>query len=128
MGLDFLRAKKAQYEQQRDASRLAIDVSDLRERGNPDRVVDLFSVQLRDPSIVVELGRRVLLRFESETHAVAVQNAVVIGDLIPKDAMSLAMKLKRSGKASGMITTLVASLPDISGVFQVKAAAPKDLH
>lgn len=128
MGLDFLRAKKAQYEQQRDASRLAIDVSDLRERGNPDRVVDLFSVQLRDPSIVVELGRRILLRFESETHAVAVQNAVVIGDVIPKDAMSLAMKLKRSGKASGMITTLIASLPDISGVFQVKAAASKNLH
>ena len=128
MGLEFLRAKKVQYEQKRDASRLAIDVSDLLDRGNPDRVVEHFSVQLRDPDTVVVPGHRLLLRFESETDAVAVQNAVIIGDVLAKDSMKLAAKLKQSGKTSGMITTLIANVPDISGVFQVKAATPKDIR
>jgi hypothetical protein len=128
MGINFLRAKKEQYEQKRDASRLTLDVCDMFDRGNPDRVTEQFSVTLRDRATRIEKGLSLLLKFVSDNAAVAVQNAVVIGDLAPSDALKLLQRIHQVGKTSGMLKVLIANEPDFTGTFQVKLANPKELR
>ncbi len=127
MGLDFIRKKTAAYVQKRDSSRSMIDIPDLLERGNPDRIRECFSVQLRDLMTCIEPGYRVLIIFKSETEATVSQNGVVIGDLLPSDALEISGRLKASGKTSGMVQVLIREGKDISGCFKVSAVEPKDI-
>jgi len=125
MGLDFIREKTARYIQKRDSSRAMIDVCDLLDRIHPDRVRELFGVQLRDPSIELETGLRIAVRFDSETEASVIQNGMIIGDLDKADAEKIAKRLKANGKTSGMLDVLIYEAQDISGNFKVTAAEPK---
>lgn len=128
MGLEFIRAQSANYLQKRDSSRAMLDVCDLLERANPDRVRELFSVQLRDPAVQLEAGYRVLVKFDSETTATVSQNGLVVGDLDSTDAAEISKRLKAKGKVSGMFEVLIHETQDFSGCFKVAAVEPKDIR
>lgn len=123
-----MRDKKEKYEQKRDASLLSADVHDLFEFANPDRVVELFSVKLRDPNTQIVRHLRYLIRFTSDTSAVLIVAGTVIGDLMTEDAIDLAAKIRAAGKASGMLTVLAETEPDFAGIFQVKLLNRKDIR
>lgn len=128
MGLDFIRAKEKEFQQRRDYAQLGLDVPDMLDRFNPDRVLELFNVTLRQPDTVLIKGLRILLKFTSDTSAVVSQNGVIIGDMHESDSLELAARMKAAGKTSGMLNMLVASTPDFRRVFQVRVLDGKDLR
>jgi hypothetical protein len=126
MGLDFIRKKDERYCQARDSDKAMLDTEDLWDRANPDRVRELFTVQLRNREAVVEPGFRLLIIFRSETDAQVAQNGVVIGELPKDEARRLAARVK-AGKTSGMLEVLIKDQPDMAGCFRVEATKPREI-
>lgn len=127
MGIEFLRTKSEQYTQKRDAILLRSD-SEMLERLDPDRIVEIFNAKLRDPDTEIRLGFRLLVTFTTDVTAEVSQNARVIADLLPDDAVRLAGMLKLSEKPSGTLNMLPVSEPDFTGVFKLKAFKAIDIR
>lgn len=128
MGLDFIRNKSAAYKQKRDSSRALIRTCDLLERMHPDRVRELFGVQLRNPSLSIEAGYRVYVQMESENKATVHQNGLVIGDMDAAAAEEISRRLKMKGKTSGVFEGLIRETQDISGHFKITPVEPQDIR
>jgi len=128
MGLDFIRSQKENFVQRRDYAQLGLDVPDLFDRSNPDRVLELFNATLYTPDTEIIEGLRLLLKFQSDSLAVVCQNGVIIGELHQSDALKIATRIKEAGKTSGMLNVLVSSSPDFRGIFQVRVLDGKDLR
>jgi len=126
MGLDFIRSKDASYKQKRDTSRLLTDTRDLLDRA-PERLRELFGVQLCDPSLQLVAGYRVFVKLESEEKATVYQNGKLIGEMDPDAAGEISRRLKKNGKTAGVFEGLICGEQDISGHFKISPAEPKNI-
>jgi hypothetical protein len=125
MGLDFIRAKAKQFEQQRDKSKLQeFDTTDLLANAKKDKFVPLFRCQLDDLDTIVIPGLVVVGRVSSEVIVTILQRGKKVGHMIPVDAENLTRLLKLNRDHLGVVSFTIVQEAGIDGIFVVKTKKP----
>ncbi len=122
MGLDFIRAKGKQFEQQRDKSKLEeLDTADLLSSTKADSFVPLFRCQLESLDTIIIAGLVLLGRVFAESVVVILQRGKKVAQMLPLDAIELTRLMKLNRGHHGVISLVIVQEAGIDGVFVVKA-------
>lgn len=125
MGLDFIRDKKAKFDQQVDASLSKELDTDLLSAAYVDDEVQLFRCQQTSPDADLSVsGFRLIIRVFDATTAVVQRSARNVGVVVPEDTVRLVELMKSNTNSTGIIPVLVVESPDISGEFRVRPVTP----